>query len=378
MQFKSSISNQLSVLPRTLLVTVLACYHLHANSAGISKPGQPAIELTDSVEEPASQTRSIPDALPTEAPSTEAPSNNSTETLAYEHVIGWASVYECGPKGTTGGGSANVVSVNDAESLISALTSDGPKVITVEGTITDVGAIKHVTDKTLIGRNGAVISGGIRFTSARNVIIKNIEFADGSNDTFELSSSECVWFDHNTFRDGLDGNLDIVRGSNYITVSWNRFYYTKAHDHMLSNLNGNTNNFSTDEGKIKVTFHHNWWGSGVKERMPRVRYGDTHIFNNYYKYEPIPGDSGQNYAIAAGQHSRLLVENNFFDGSNKPIIFVTDEGTAEVVHQGNIFFETTGSSPVQRGLSFIPPYGYTLDSAEDAAALVLSGAGPVD
>lgn len=369
---------QATTLGHDSAIVVLCLMTLHfytqayADEVALTKPEKPVIELlSDPVDNHNTPTTNTSQEAITDFPESYAPIGRSGDEL-----IGWASVPHCGAHGTTGGGDgATTVSVSNAQELTSALTSSGPKMIIVEGTITDVGNIKNVKDKTLIGRHGAKISGGIRFTSARNVIVKNIEFADGSNDTFELSSSECIWFDHNTFRDGRDGNLDIVRGSNYVTVSWSRFYYTEAHDHMLSNLNGNTNNSSRDEGKIKVTFHHNWWGAGVQERMPRVRYGDTHIFNNYYKYEPIPGDFGQNYVIGAGQHSRLLVQNNYFEGSNKPIIFVADEGTAEIVHEGNKFVNTTGDI-VQRGLSFIPQYGYVLDSAEDAAALIRSNAGP--
>lgn len=324
-----------------------------------------------------------PDTTPTEPQEgnqSPLPEENSSPengiTLDDTDLIGWASVSYCGPYGTTGGGSGSPsVTVTSADALIDALTSDGPKVIAVEGTITGVGAVKDISDKTLIGQNGATISGGMRFSRARNIIVANIDFANGSNDTFELSASECIWFDHNNFRDGRDGNLDIVRGSNYVTVSWSRFFYTESHDHMLSNLNGNTNDYPDDEGKIKVTFHHNWWGAGVQERMPRVRYGETHVFNNYYKYEHVSGDRGQNYVIGAGQHSKILVENNYFDGSRNPIAYISEGGTAEVVHSGNAFVDTSGKI-VERGDAFIPPYQYSLDPAEDVRALVTSGAGP--
>lgn len=35
-----------------------------------------------------------------------------------------------------------------------------------------------------------------------------------------------------------------------------------------------------DEGKLHVTYHHNWWAQNVNQRMPRVIYGDGHIYNN--------------------------------------------------------------------------------------------------
>jgi len=235
--------------------------------------------------------------------------SSSSSSGGNDGINGWASVSACGPDGTTGGGDGEpTVTVSNASDLKAQLTSSGPKVIALNGQISGVGGLSGVKDKTLIGINGARISGGMGFSGARNVIVKNIEFADGSNDTFELSGSECVWFDHNIFRDGRDGNLDIVRASNYVTVSWNKFYYTRGHGHMLSNLNGNGNGRTSDRDKLKITFHHNWWGAGVKERMPRTRYGDMHIYNNYYKYEKVSGDAGQNYCIGAGIEAELLIE----------------------------------------------------------------------
>jgi alpha-tubulin suppressor-like RCC1 family protein len=62
----------------------------------------------------------------------------------------------------------------------------------------------------------------------------------------------------------------------------------------------------------RLTFHHNWWGDNILEEMPRVRHGQVHIFNNYYS------PSGNNYRIGAGWMSKLVVENNVFDGANEP------------------------------------------------------------
>ena len=52
-------------------------------------------------------------------------------------------------------------------------------------------------------------------------------------------------------------------------------------------------------GRKLVTWHHNWWSSNVHERMPRVRFGDVHVFDNYYS------SSGNNYCIRAGFHSNV-------------------------------------------------------------------------
>ena len=50
------------------------------------------------------------------------------------------------------------------------------------------------------------------------------------------------------------GYVDIIRESNYITVSWNHF-----HNHDLTSLVGHDDNYTADRGKLKVTYHHNWF-----------------------------------------------------------------------------------------------------------------------
>lgn len=289
-------------------------------------------------------------------------------------LIGWASVRECGPNGTTGGGDGEpTVTVTSGSELKNALTASGAAIIAVSGRVDSPGSISGVSDKTLIGLDNAEVSGGFGLKGARNVIINNIRFSDGADDTFELSGCECIWFDHCEFSDGADGNLDIVRAANLVTVSWSKFFYTRGHDHMLSNLCGNTQPKPEDEGKINITFHHNWWGAGVKSRAPRVRYGKVHVFNNYYHYEKVAGDGGEDYCIGAGYMSKLLVENNYFDGSRSPIIWMADEGTGEVVETGNQYVDT--GAVVTRGSSFDPPYEYSMDPPSRVKDIVTAGAG---
>ena len=284
-------------------------------------------------------------------------------------LVGWGADPACGPNGTTGGEGGPTVTVTSAGDLRSAASGDGPRVIHVSGKINLGGSQLSVgSNKSLIGVNGAEIAGFTR-VSGENIIFKNIKFngAATSGDTVEVTGTTCMWIDHCEFYDGSDGNLDIVRGSDLITVSWSRFYYVERnHSHRLSNLCGNQD--SDTPGKINITFHHNWWGSKVLQRMPRVRHGKVHVFNNYYS------SSGNDYCIAAGYRSKLLVENNYFDGVNHPIRWMSDQGTAEVVERGNLYVDSDGDR-VTRGSSFTPPYAYALDAAQDVKASVMAGAG---
>jgi pectate lyase len=288
-------------------------------------------------------------------------------------MIGWATVKECGASGTSGGEGGPTVTVTTASALLSAAKAAGKQVIQISGKI-DLGGstLQVASDKTLIGMNGgAEIVGYTSVKNAKNVILRNLKFNGGQlaegDDTAEVSTATCVWIDHCEFFDGGDGNLDIVRGSDLVTVSWTKFYYVvRNHSHRLSNLCGNNDTDTPD--KINITFHHNWWGAKVIERMPRVRHGKVHVFNNYFS------SAGNNYCVGAGYKSKLLVENNFFDGVKDPIKFQVDQGTAEVVEKGNDYSSASGEH-VSRGSAFTPPYSYQAESAQAAKSSVMSGAG---
>ncbi len=102
-----------------------------------------------------------------------------------------------------------------------------------------------------------------------------------------------VWVDHCTFGDGdnpdsnqplyfgrlfqvHDGELDITNASDLVTVSWNRL---ADHDKVM--LIGSSDSAAADVGKLRVTLHHNMFVN-VIERTPRVRFGQVHLFNNYF------------------------------------------------------------------------------------------------
>ena len=284
-------------------------------------------------------------------------------------LVGWASLPGCGPNGTTGGSSGPTVRVQTAAELDEAIRASDPSTIVVSGTIDLAGTRLNIpSDKTLLGVNAAEILGSVRIDKAHNVILKNIKFngASASGDAVEVTKSTCVWLDHCEFVDGADGNLDIVRGSDFITVSWSRLYYQERTD---SHRLGSLCKYDADSpGTLNVTFHHNWWGAGLLEMMPRSTGGQLHIFNNYYSA------SGNVYCIGAGYMSKLLVQNNYFDGVNDPIIFRSDGETAEILQTGNDYTNAVGER-VSRGKAFDPPYSYTLEPAQAARDNVKASSG---
>lgn len=294
-------------------------------------------------------------------------------------LVGWAATAECGPLGTTGGAAGPRVRVTSADELRAAAGADEPRVIEIAGRL-ELGSetVDIASDKTLVGVSGGELVGHLRVNEARNVILQHLRLdgspTTGTTDTLEVTGSTCVWIDHCDVFDGADGNLDIVRGSDLVTVSWSKFYYAaKDHDHRYSNLCGNANDDTP--GKINVTFHHNWWSAGVVEQMPRVRHGKVHVFNNYYSAV------GNNYCIGAGYLARLVVQNNVFEGVTNPITYQYDEleagsglHTAEVVATGNDTSTATGEF-VTGGAAFVPPYEFSLESAANARTRVIADAG---
>ena len=197
-----------------------------------------------------------------------------------------------------------------------------------------------------VGKN-AVVRGAwfdIRGTagvanSRTNIIVRNITFQDtfdcfpqwdptdgslgnwnSAYDSISLRDSDHVWIDHNTFEDREtvdsslptyfgrlfqvhDGEVDITNASDLVTVSYNRFL-----DHDKVMLIGSSDSATADRNKLRVTLHHNLF-DGVGQRGPRVRFGQVHVYNNYYR--PKNFESYQ-YSLGVGRESAIFAENNFF------------------------------------------------------------------
>ncbi len=307
-------------------------------------------------------------------------------------VSGWAST-----NGVTGGGTATPTVVTTYAELRTAVNSTAVKVIHVSGQITFPAAgrltLNNQIGKSIIGLAGARLisvdltaggSGILYVKNSSNIIIKNITFegpgaydVDG-NDNMTIDNCTSVWVDHCTFQDALDGNLDIKNASDLITVTWTKFEYLKApipggsggsNDHRFSNLFGSGDDATQDEGKLRITMQYCWWGPGVRERMPRVRYGKVHLLNNYFN------SSVSNYCIYAGYKADLLIERNYFENVKNPIRLETGNFTA-AQSVDNTFSGASGTM-VGSGTAFTPPYTINKIASQDVKQTVMAGAGAV-
>jgi pectate lyase len=281
------------------------------------------------------------------------------------HAVGTPTGFGAG---TTGGGSGPVTTVTSGSALVSAMKASGAAVIRVSGMVSFTGMQDVTSNKTIIGvgsGSGIQGGGGIDVDGATNVIIQNLTFRGGSDDLINVQdSSTKIWIDHNNFLDSHDGALDIKRGSDFITVSWN-----KVQNHDKSFLLGHSDdNGSQDRGHLRVSYHHNWF-AGSTQRHPRVRFGNpVHVYNNYYQ-------GVTSYGVASTMEAGVLVEGNYFENTNRACdLGQGDSPAGRLVQRNNTLVSSGACANNGSGVNAIP-YSYTLEPAATARTNVINGAG---
>jgi pectate lyase len=276
----------------------------------------------------------------------------------------------------------NATVVTSASQLITALAGTASTLIHVSGKLS--GDFRVGSNKTILGLCGAEVDGSLDLTNAANVIIRNLKVV-GHNCTD--SPSDCssghdavhvegnarnLWFDHMDISDGSDGNLDITNGANFVTVSWTIFHYSSkrtdpiagATGHRFCNLIGAADTVTTDAGLLNTTFHHVWWSDNVNQRMPRVRFGKVHVFNNLYT------STGDSACIEVGVSCNIRSENNVFQGVSNAVDSTHSNAASIIQSIGNVGSATNINAP-----AFTPPYMFTAEPASSVAASVMAGAG---
>lgn len=314
----------------------------------------------------------------------------AADLIDTSELAGWATVAANGVEEVTGGGDAVPVLVTDYYDLCMYAESDEPRVIIIAGELT---APRNVpvevgSNTTIVGIDEyATLNSGFEISGKENVIISNLNIHGawnnvGPEDTVTVEhGSHHIWLDHLNIWDGEDGNMDIVTESDYVTVSWCKFWYSdREKNHRLSNLVGSGGgDHDEDMGKLNVTYHHNWFADNCDQRMPRVMYGKAHIYNNYYTC------AGNSYCVAAGSYAEILVESNYFQNVNNPHQFMYALPSS-INAVENIYDNTTGSKSSGFGgqpsasTSLLTagdlPYTYTPDAAADVPDVVMAGVGP--
>jgi pectate lyase len=275
-------------------------------------------------------------------------------------LVGWATQNG----GTTGGQGGSETTVSSASAFASAVSGDSRKIVRVSGTISISGMVRVGSNTTIIGNSGATFAnGGLTLRSASNVIIQNMRFRDYADDGINIEeSSRNIWVDHNTFEPGYDGACDIKRQSDFITVSWNRFNSCDK-----TALLGHDDGHTADRGRLRVTYHHNYFNN-TNQRTPRVRFGNpVHVYNNYYR-------NVRSYCIATTQEAGVINEGNYFENCNRTVDLGQGSSPAgNIVSRNN--HVVNSPNPASRGSVGSVPYSFTMDTPSQVASIVSGGAG---
>jgi len=244
------------------------------------------------------------------------------------------------------------------------------------------------SNTTIVGLKGAKLVGGnLILDRVSNVIIRNVSFEDAYDcfpawtptdgatgnwnslyDNVTLTGATNVWFDHNTLTDGAnqdvdepvyfgrpfqvhDGLFDVIRASDYVTASYNNLF-----EHDKSMLIGSTNTVGADVGHLRVTLHHNRFAN-LGQRVPRVRFGQVDVYDNYYY---ATDEDTFSYSWGVGVQSAIYAENNFFlRSADTPLdAFVFDWGGLAMTEKGTLV--RVGTGPV-RPVNLLAEYNATHD-----------------
>ena len=201
-----------------------------------------------------------------------------------------------------------------------------------------------------VGKDAVANGWGIRVKNATSVEIRNLAFmnchsSEGDNIGLQQGNNY-VWVHHcDMFYGDAGSDADQVKGdgaldckkSNYVTFSYNRFW-DSGKSCLLSN--------GGDEYGYVISYHHNWFDHS-DSRHPRIRCYNAHIFNNYF-------DGCAKYGVGASLGSSAFVENNYFRGTDNPILTkgqgtdsndatFDDDAAGMVKAIGNIFAEKSSN-----------------------------------
>ncbi|KIK57960.1 polysaccharide lyase family 1 protein [Collybiopsis luxurians FD-317 M1] len=269
--------------------------------------------------------------------------------------------------GTTGGSGGPVTRVSTLDALTTAVAGNNSKIVIIDGTITGDTVVKVGSHTTVLGAAGSALNGvGLRVLNEENVIIRNVKISKvlaSAGDAIGVQASSQVWLDHLDLssdrdhdKDFYDGLADLTHGVTGITVT-----NCKLYDHWKASLIGHSDNNGAEDTKITVTMANNYW-TDLNSRTPSFRFGHGHIYNNVF--------DANNDGINTRDGAQLLVENNVWTGTDKPL-YDTDDGFA--VARGNDFGGAENTAPV--GTFTAAPYSYSLIPTANVRASVVGTAG---
>lgn len=211
-------------------------------------------------------------------------------------------------------------------------------------------------------------SGIFALYNCSNVIVSNLDFVGpgaidvGGDDLLTLIGSDHVWVNHCRFTDGMDGNLDIVQNSDFVTVSDVHFRYTEqSYNHPLSNLTSGTEYTDGLPQTNNISWIRCFWDNGCYGRMPFTSLGIHHILNCYWDSKDA------RTCIDAHDISKILIEkSNFSPSIKRP--FVNNGTNVRYECRDNIWPDK--NKVLQSNDIVNVPYQYSAIDAADVPLLV--------
>jgi pectate lyase/pectin methylesterase-like acyl-CoA thioesterase len=333
--------------------------------------------------------------------------------------------------GTVGGSAAtpdHIYTVRNRAELLNALANSGnaPKIIKVAGTIDMTegtpfvntadqkvrARVRLTSNTTLIGEGpgAGFVNAWLDITSVSQVIVRNLHIVapcdvgpvwdpnDGSlgnwnsaYDAIGIVTATQVWIDRNTITDAPvtddtlpiengktkqchDGAIDITKGADLITVSYN---VITQHDKAL--LIGGSDSQTSDAGKLRVTLANNVF-NGVTQRVPRVRFGQVHVYNNVFLGSKTASPYAHSYSIGIGKAANVLSQANVFGidgatGCNSVISYAGSDRSGVFQDSGSTLNGAALGACVAAGTAFTPGYAFKPRPAALVKANAMSQAG---
>ncbi|MCF7805086.1 MAG: T9SS type A sorting domain-containing protein [Candidatus Marinimicrobia bacterium] len=288
------------------------------------------------------------------------------------NLVGYAAVQDDKgtPYFTIGGALGDTVTAGTFDELQAHMDNPDPLVIEVAGLIETHRQLSFSSDKTLLGTSENAQLKGIELdiNGVRNVIIRNMKIGF-VKDTLNVADavvitggSKNIWIDHCELlsdrdhgKDYYDGLLDIKNESSFITISW-----TKLHDHEKVSLIASGDD-SEQDSVIRATYHHNYFYN-CGSRLPSIRFGRAHLFNNYYQ--------SNSTAINSRMGACVRVERNYFEdvGTAVMMVYSPEKGAVQLID--NHFGDANYSDSPTCELDVPYEYEAFLDATEDVPEIV--------
>lgn len=327
------------------------------------------------------------------------------------------------PYTLTGGYGAGITTVTDLAGLQTALAGTGPLIIEVSGLIDNSGnpseSLTVPSNTTLYGDpdNQGQLTNIELTLSGENYIFRNLILSEvvavaikdsggttlveegAGNDVISINGARHVWIDHcelyssltpaelydfsgpNETADGVideydakdfyDGLIDIKNGASFITLSNNYL-----HDHWKGILIGSSDTQENGDSATRVTLHHNYFRD-VISRIPLLRYGKGHFYNNYV-HGTIPTLFGNPTRIDTVSNLRMgaeaLIEGNYIQGAEDTFGHFFGGTTGFWNVTDNTFVDVINEVTASTG-SYAVPYNYTAEASSGINVSVPTQAG---